>query len=277
MIVTALVRHRHAAAGATAASHAAASPVADVVVTPASGSDPGDTLRFRAEARDSAGRPMANVKLLFRAAGGRFEGSVDSSGLVKAGSTGTIPVTVIALVNRDQAVHQAHGSAHRPGPAARIVVTPRVTRLVTGQRLRLSGSVTSEDGDARQDTVAWRSSNRAVVRVDANGLVTAVGAGSASVTAAAGTVTERVPSPSSRIRSRGSRSCRRAPRSGKGDVIQFTARPLTAAGREITGLTPSWSFSPGEGMITDEGNFVGYETGDYVVTRASAHAPPRFP
>ncbi|HMG19610.1 MAG TPA: hypothetical protein VK573_12865, partial [Gemmatimonadales bacterium] len=52
----------------------------------------------------------------------------------------------------------------------------------------------------------------------------------------------------------------------QGDVVQFTARALTAAGREITGLTPAWSFSPGEGMITDEGSFVGYETGDYVVT-----------
>ena len=244
-----------------------ASPVADVVLTPARGVlTPGDTLRFRAEARDSAGRPMANVRLLFRAAGGRFEGSVDSTGLVTAGSTGTIPVAVVALITGSRPYIKRTEVKIVAGAAARIAVTPRVTKLVAGQRLRLSASVTSEDGDAREDTVAWRSSARAIVRVDANGIVTAVAPGRASVTAAVGSVTERVPvevvantitrveilPASARVR--------------QGDVVQFTVRALTAAGREITGLTPAWSFSPGAGMVTDEGSFVGYETGDYVVT-----------
>src|SRR5258705_9836527 len=165
------------------------SPVVDVVLTPARGVlTPGDTLRFRAEARDSAGQPMANVRLLFRAAGGRFEGSVDSTGLVSAGSTGTIPVAVIALVTGSRPYIKRTEIRIVAGPAARIAVAPRVTKLVAGQRIRLSAAVTSEDGDARPDTVTWRSSNRAVVRVDANGVVTAVGAGSASITAAVGTV-----------------------------------------------------------------------------------------
>ena len=244
-----------------------ASPVADVVLTPARAVlTPGDTLRFRAEARDSAGQPMANVRLLFRAAGGRFEGSVDSAGLVSAGSTGTIPVAVIALVTGSRPYIKRTEVRIVPGPAARIAVGPRVTRLVAGQRLRLSASVTSEGGDARQDTVTWRSSNRAVVRVDANGIVTAVGPGRTSVTAADGAATERVPV---EVVANTIARVEILPGSAKvrqGDVIQFTARPLTAAGREIAGLTPSWSFAPGEGMITDDGSFVGYETGDYVVT-----------
>ncbi len=243
------------------------SPIADVVLTPARGVlTPGDTLRFRAEARDSAGQPMANVRLLFRAAGGRFEGSVDSAGLVSAGSTGTIPVAVIALVQGSRPYVKRTEVRIVAGPAARITVAPRVTKLVAGQRLRLSARVTSEDGDARQDTVAWRSSNRTVVRVDANGVVTAIDAGRASVTAAAGTVAERVPL---EVVANTIASVDIQPRSARvrqGDVIQFVARPLTAAGREITGLTPAWSMSPGEGMITDDGGFVGYETGDYVVT-----------
>jgi hypothetical protein len=243
------------------------SPVADIVLTPARAVlTPGDTLRFRAEARDSAGQPMSNVRLLFRAAGGRFEGSVDSTGLVTAGSTGTIPVAVIALVTGTKPFIKRTEVRIVAGPAARIAVTPRVTKLVAGQRLRLSASVTSEDGDARQDTVAWRSSSRAIVRVDANGIVTAVAPGRASVTAAVGSVTERVPvevvaNTISRVE-----ILPASARVRQGDVIQFTARALTAAGREVTGLTPAWSFSPGAGMITDEGGFVGYETGDYVVT-----------
>lgn len=254
------------------------SPVADIVLTPARGVlTPGDTLRFRAEARDSAGQPMANVRLLFRAAGGRFEGSVDSTGFVSAGSTGTIPVAVIALVTGSRPFIKRTEVRIVAGPAARITVAPRVTRLVAGQRVRLSARVTSEDGDARADTVAWRSSNRAVVRVDANGVVTAAGPGRASVTAAAGSVTERV---SVEVVANTIARVEILPGSAKvrqGDVVQFTARALSAAGREITGLTPAWSFSPGEGMITDDGSFVGYETGDYVVTASfgtrSAEAP----
>ena len=243
------------------------SPVADIVLTPARAVlTPGDTLRFRAVVRDSAGQPLANVRLLFRAAGGRFEGSVDSLGTVIAGSTGTIPVAVVALVPGTKPFVKRAEVRIVAGPAARIAVAPRVGRLVVGQRLRLTATVSSEDGDARQDTVAWRSSNRAVVRVDANGVVTAVGAGRASVTAAVGTVTERVPL---EVVPNTIASVDVRPRSAKarqGDVVQFTARALGAAGREILGLTPTWSFAPGQGTITDDGSFVGYETGGYVVT-----------
>jgi hypothetical protein len=267
MIVTALLAIAVQQPTPPAAAALPASPVADVVLTPARGVlTPGDTLRFRAEARDSAGQPMANVRLLFRAAGGRFEGSVDSTGLVTAGSTGTIPVAVVALVTGSRPYIKRTEVKIVPGAAARIAVTPRVTKLVAGQRLRLSASVTSEDGDARQDTVTWRSSSRAIVRVDANGIVTAVAPGRASVTAAVGSVTERVPVEVVANTITRVEILPAGARVRQGDVIQFTARALTAAGREITGLTPAWSFSPGEGMITDEGSFVGYETGDYVVT-----------
>src|SRR5688572_31056429 len=75
------------------------SPIADIVITPARGVlTPGDTIRFRAEPRDSAGQPITNARIMFRAAGGRFEGSVDTLGVVVAGATGTIPVAVGAIV-----------------------------------------------------------------------------------------------------------------------------------------------------------------------------------
>jgi hypothetical protein len=247
------------------------SPVVDIVLTPARGVlTPGDTLRFRAEARDSAGQPVANARVLFRQgsgfASGRFEGTVDSTGTVIAGSTGTVVVSVIALVTGTKPFIKRTEVRIVAGPAAKIAVTPRVTKLVAGQRMRLSASVTSDDGDARPDTVTWRSSNRAIVRVDANGIVTATGPGRATVTAAVGSVTERVPV---EVVANTITRVEILPASAKvrqGDVVQFTARALGAAGREITGLTASWSFSPGEGMISDDGSFVGYETGDYVVT-----------
>ena len=244
-----------------------ASPVADIIITPARGVvTPGDTIRFRAEPRDSAGQPVANVRIMFRAAGGRFEGSVDTTGLVSAGATGTIPVAVIALVPGTKPFIKRTEVRIVAGPAAWIAVAPRVPKLVAGQRVRLTARVTSEAGDARSDTVTWRSSNRAIVRVDGNGVVTAVAPGRATVTVGAGAATERV---SFEIVPNTIASVDIQPKSAKlrqGDVVQFTARALTAAGREIPGLTPSWSFAPGQGEITEDGNFVAYETGDYLVT-----------
>jgi hypothetical protein len=38
-----------------------------------------------------------------------------------------------------------------------------------------------------------------------------------------------------------------------------------ASGREIAGLTPTWSFSPGDGQIEADGRFVAYRPGDYQV------------
>ncbi|MGH7530916.1 MAG: LVIVD repeat-containing protein, partial [Gemmatimonadales bacterium] len=109
-------------------------------------------------------------------------------------------------------------------------------------------------------------SNRAIVRVDATGVVTAIAPGRAAVTASAGAASERVaveviPNTIASVEIRP-----RTARVRQGDVVQLTARPLTAAGREIAGLTPSWSFAPGHGVITEDGSFVGYEPGEYVVT-----------
>ncbi|MGH7606103.1 MAG: Ig-like domain-containing protein [Gemmatimonadales bacterium] len=243
------------------------SPVAAIVLTPTRAVlTPGDTVRFRAEARDAEGRPVPNARVTFRAAGGRFEGSVDTSGTVIGGSTGTIPVAVIALVPGTKAFVLRTEVRIVPGPAAHITIAPRVSKLVAGQRLRLTAEVTSAGGDARADTVTWRSSNRRVVRVDRNGVVTAVAAGRAAVTAAAGAASERV---SFEVVPNTVASVEIRPRGAtvrQGDVIQFSARALTGAGREIPGLTPSWSFAPGQGIITESGGFVAYQPGEYVVT-----------
>ena len=51
-----------------------------------------------------------------------------------------------------------------------------------------------------------------------------------------------------------------------GDVVRLRAMARDAQGREITGLTPSWLFTPGNGMVDEAGAFVAYEPGSYQVT-----------
>jgi hypothetical protein len=51
-----------------------------------------------------------------------------------------------------------------------------------------------------------------------------------------------------------------------GDVVKLRAVARDAQGREIRGLTPSWLFTPGNGLVDEEGAFVAYTPGTYQVT-----------
>ena len=251
------------------------SPIADLVVTPSGAvMTPGDTVRFRGEARDSAGRPLPNARVRFYM---RFEGSVDTTGLVTAGSPGNLALTAFAVVPGTRPFVKTIPIKVLPGPAARVVITPAVTKVAIGQKLRLAAASYSKDGDPRDDKPSWTSSNPAVIRVDGNGVATGVAAGKATLSATVGGVAGRisVEVPAARV---ASVEIRPREASGKqGDVIRFSARALDANGAEIPGLTATWSFSPGQGMIEQDGAFVGYEASDYFVTasfgRASAQSP----
>ncbi|HKV75979.1 MAG TPA: Ig-like domain-containing protein [Gemmatimonadales bacterium] len=277
MFLTALLLMVQVQQPATPAPPAMASPVANLTVTPASATlVPGDTLRLVAVATDSAGKPVESARIRFNGAGGRFEGKVDSTGLVSAGSTGTIPVIAVAMVPGAKPVVRRIEVKIVAGPAARLAIGAGPAKLVAGQTVRLSATSWSVDGDQRDDRAVWTSSNPAVLKVQASGAVTAVAAGKATLTAAVGSITDKraitvVANTIARVLLKPASSTAK-----QGDVIRFTAQPLDAAGHEVAGLTPSWSMSPGQGEIDQDGAFVGYEAGDYVVTasygRATAQA-----
>jgi len=244
------------------------SPIAKIVVTPGSPTlTAGDTLRLYAQALDSAGKPVENARIRFQSAGGRFEGRVDSTGLVMSGSTGTIPVSVVASVVGTRPAVQRVEVRMVPGPAARLVIAPHITKLVAGQHFRLNGSVYTASGDERSgDALTWRSSAPAVARVDRNGVVTAVAAGRATISLGSGGVTATLPV---QVISNIIASLELTPstvNARQGDVIRFNLVARTARGTAISGLTPTWSFSPGEGTIDADGAFVGYDEGAYIVS-----------
>ncbi|WP_145978935.1 hypothetical protein [Gemmatimonas phototrophica] len=65
-----------------------------------------DTLRFSARVLDANGQVVPGATIRFIAAGGRFEGTVEPSGLVRSGSTGTLPVTVVAQMPNQPTITQ---------------------------------------------------------------------------------------------------------------------------------------------------------------------------
>jgi len=171
---------------------ASAPEIARIIVTPASRSmTAGDTLRLHAEARDAKGNVIPDVTFRYRLGpAARFEGRVDSLGLVTAGSTSILPVTVTATLAGAKPKFEVLEIHALPGPVATLEIAPGTAKLAAGQRLRLTARAFSAAGDKRPDRVTWKSSNPAVVSIDAAGLATAVGAGTANIVASVGSVTK---------------------------------------------------------------------------------------
>ncbi len=226
----------------------------------------GDSLRLHATLVDPAGQAIPGASIVFRQAGAPFEGTVDSTGLVRSGATGTLPVAAIALVPGAKPVVHLFSVTMVPAAAARIDLSSMQSRLLPGQRVRLQATVYSAANDRRTDRVLWSSSTPSIVRVDADGLLQAVAPGRAVITARAGAAERRIPLEvlGARVGSVTIDPASAQPRTG--DVVRFKAVVRDAAGREIAGLQPTWLISSGKGLIDPDGGFVAYEPGSYQVT-----------
>jgi hypothetical protein len=228
-----------------------------------------DTLRISATAVDAEGKPVPGAVVRFFGQGGRFEGEVDSTGLVRSGSTGTITVTVVARVPGGRPVSERVEVQMVPGPAARIEVLPSTATLAAGQRIRLDATAFSKAGDKRYAPFTWTSSAPRIATVRSDGQLTAVAAGEAIITAKETNGTDVTGTLRVRVVATPVASVDITPAmkdAKQGDVVRFQAVARDAQGKEIAGLTPQWTMSPGQGSIDPNGAFVGYEAGTYTVT-----------
>jgi predicted secreted protein len=145
--------------------------IARLVITPASRTIvAGDTMRLRTEARDAQGNVLSGVTVRYRLGGSaRFEGRIDSLGLLTASSTAILPVTVTATMPGAAPTFEVIEITAVPGPAARIDLSPNAPKLVVGQRVRATARAYSATGDVRADRMTWKSENPAVARVSSTG------------------------------------------------------------------------------------------------------------
>jgi plastocyanin len=248
------------------------SPVARVSIVPEEVAvQVGDTVRLRAAAEDSAGRPVKNIVVRWFQSGGRFEGKIDSTGLVTGGSIGTL--TVSALVSIPAGGSPATGFARvtvLPQPAARLVFEPEPTRLYAGQSMTVDAIPYSATNDRRSDQVIWSSDQPAVVAVAPTGQLRAGRTGTAKLTARAGrasrslTVTV-IANPVTSLEIEPETTSVRT-----GDVVRFAFHARNRGGRIVQDVAPEWSFSPGSGAIEEDGHFVAETPGRYRVTASFA-------
>jgi hypothetical protein len=247
-------------------------PVASVTIRPADAAiTVGDTLRLTAQAFDSAGHELSNVRIRWFQSGGRFEGTVDSTGLATAGAVGALRVTALASAEGGGRPKTAFAVLTiLPGPAATIALDPAPRRLYAGQAVALSATVTSEAGDVRHDPVAWTSDQSGVVRVSSAGLLSAVRPGRALVTARAGRASATLQlsveaNPVSTVEVRPGTSTVRT-----GDVVRLTFDARDRSGAAVPAVVPEWMVTPGSARIEPDGAFVASDAGLYRVVATFA-------
>ena len=213
--------------------------VAAVAVTPTAPSvQAGGAVRLAARLTDGDGAVLTE-RLVFWQSSNDGVARVTSTGLVNGvtagtatitasseGKSATVQVTVTAASSGggttpppatpppttpppSNPAPPAPGTPAPPAPTTtRVDVTPTSASLVTGRTQQLTATARDASGAVRPDRVfTWSSSAPAVATVDASGLVTAVGPGSATITARADgvsgsasiTVTAPAPAPVSRV------------------------------------------------------------------------------
>ena len=238
-----------------------ANPISRVVISPATRTvRAGDTVQFSAQAYDASGAVLQNAKIRF---GGGGSGAIDTTGKVVASAIGKMPIVAVATVPGSKPVVERREIEIIPAPAARVDIRIAPTKLVVGQQARVEAVGYSRANDRAVDPIQWTSSAPRIVRVE-DGLITAVAAGRATLTAAAGTAkaTVTVQVIANTITSLTIAPAR--PRVRTGDVVTFTARTRSSSG-DVSGLTPTWAMQ-GNGVIDAEGTFVAYDPGPIVVT-----------
>ena len=153
-------------------------PVATVTVDPASATvGPTQTVQLGATTKDAAGNALSGRSVAWSSSS-TAAATVDGNGLVTAVAPGaaTITATSEGRSGGAQITVQA--------PVASVTVTPAAASIFTGATTPLTASL--KDGASNVLTgrsIAWTTGNAAIATVDGSGMVTAVGPGSATITA----------------------------------------------------------------------------------------------
>ncbi|MBX9928516.1 MAG: carboxypeptidase regulatory-like domain-containing protein [Gemmatimonadaceae bacterium] len=159
------------------------------------------------------------------------------------------------------------------GPAAPTVavveVTPTAVALSPGQTRQFAAAPKTAAGViVAGRTATWNSSSVTVATVDAAGLVTAVGVGTATVSATvdgkSGSATVTVTLPPVVSVTLTPSTAQQLPVSSS---LQFTATPLDSAGRPLTGRTVTWSSSStASAIVSTTGLVTGIAAGTTTIT-----------
>jgi len=214
-------------------------PVASVNVTPSLDTLVlGQAVQLTAQTLDSVGNPLAGRTVVW---------DTDNSSVAIVSSTGRVVSQGIGTANITATSEGKVGTATVvviAVPVASVTVSPPSKTMTVGDTATFSATTKDAQGHVLTGrAIAWSSDNTAVATVDSTGLVTAVAAGSANITAtsegqsgSSAVTVNPVPVGSVIVKPQDTTMT-------VGDSAQFSAQTLDSKGNPLTGRDVAWSTS----------------------------------
>lgn len=217
--------------------------VASVSVSPnATTVQVGNTAQLSATTRDASGNVLSGRSISWSSSNTNAA-TVSASGVVAGVAAGTSTIT--ATSEGKSGSSAATITAAPPAPVATVTIAPSSATVTVGGTQQLTATLRDASGNVLSGrTIAWTSSNTGVATVSSSGLVSALTAGSATITAtsesrsgtAAVTVAAVPPAPVATVSV--------APATATvaiGQTQQLTATLRDAGGHVVTGRTITWT------------------------------------
>lgn len=136
------------------------------------------SVQLEAVALDGAGQVLED-RIFLWSTGDSDIARVDSTGLV----TGVAPGTVTITASAEGVDAQATITVTERGPAS-VQLIPQGATLAVDETLEIMAIVRDDEGMEIERDVTWSSSDETIATVDENGVVTAIGGGTATITVA---------------------------------------------------------------------------------------------
>ena len=225
----------------------------------------GATAQLTATPRDATGGALAGRTVTWSTSGAAVA-SVNGTGLVTAVAPGSATITATS-----EGIDGTAAVTVVPVAVASVALTAPKVAFLIGESSQYAAQPKDAGGNALAGrTVTWSSSQPSVATVSATGLVTAIAAGSATITATSETVTGSVsisvalvPVASVAIT---------APKVAfvVGEASQFTAQPKDAQGNALSGRTVTWnSTQPAVATVSGAGLVTAVTVGTSSITATS--------
>jgi uncharacterized protein YjdB len=241
-------------------------PVASVVVNPPRVDvAPNGQAQFTAIAYDAAQNALSDRTITWSTSNASVA-TVDVGGLMIALSQGSVTITAtsegkvgVATVNVGQAA------------VATVTVTPAPLSMSVGQTTQLAATLKDASGNVvAGPTVAWSSTNTAVATVSAQGMVTAVAAGNATITATSEGKSGSAALTISNVAVGSVSILPQGPSIVARSNIQLKATVLDVSGTIVTDRVVTWSSSAAAvATVSPTGVVTGVTPGTVVITATS--------
>src|SRR2546421_7799878 len=250
------------ATNAPAQQPSTTSAVATVEVTASvKEAEVGQQVKLTVVAKDASGNLVKEEPSTYFA--GPFDiAATDDNGNVKLFGAGRVTAGAVFANNK------AGVTTFKVKPATiKTVEINGISPIPVGSTTQLEATTRIFNGDPRTGVnINWTSDKPSVATVDAGGVVTGIGPGTAGIKASAegASSTTTITVVKSNLRSLAIEP--RSTTARTGDVVHFTAKGTPSAD-----FTPQWSVSGSGATIYSDGSFVAEQPGTYIISAGSGN------